>query len=309
MITFVFYFEGFCNELYEQLKFMSAIQSLFLIDVEGILRTKAPKVYRKIPGIFIKCLKKIICQDGLNDFLKKNNGAEGVDFMKNAVEYFNITLQLEGEENIPQNDHRFIFASNHPLGGLDGICLSAVLGNKYDGKVRYLVNDLLYFIEPLKKIFVPINKHGGQAKVGAEAINEAFSSGNQIITFPAGLCSRKQKGKIEDLEWKKMFIVKAVEYQRDIIPIYFEAKNSTFFYWLANIRKSLGVKFNIEMLFLPWEMFKSKGSTFTIRFGQPISWKTFDSTKTPSAWAREVKKIVYDLEGSNLTHKKLKETI
>jgi len=275
---------------------MSVTQSLFLVDVEGILRTKAPEAYKKTPGIFIKCLKWIIRQDGLNDFLKKNNGAEGVDFMKNAVEYFNITLQLEGEENVPQNDQRFIFASNHPLGGLDGICLSAVLGNKYAGKIKYLVNDILYFLEPLRPIFVPINKHGRQAKGGAEAINEAFSSENQIVTFPAGLCSRKQKGKIEDLEWKKMFVVKAVEYQRDIIPVYFEAKNSTFFYRLANIRKSLRLKFNIEMLFLPREMFKSKGSTFTIRFGQPISWKTFDSTKTPSGWSQEVKKVVYKLK-------------
>ena len=275
---------------------MSATQPLFLVDVEEILRTKAPKVYKKVPGILIKWLKRIICQDKSNDFLRKNNGAEGVDFMNNLVKYLNVNYQIEGEENIPQNDQRFIFASNHPLGGLDGICLSAIIGNKYDSKIKYLVNDILYFIEPLRTIFVPINKHGGQAKGGAEAINKAFSSENQIITFPAGLCSRRQNGIIKDLEWKKMFIVKAVEYKRDVIPVYFEAKNSIFFYRLANIRKSLGVKFNIEMLFLPREMFKSKGSTFTISFGQPIPWETFDSSKTPSAWAQEVKKIVYKLK-------------
>ena len=275
---------------------MSEKQPFFLVNVEEILQSKAPQAFRKIPKFVIKWLEHLICQDGLNDFLTKNNGAEGVDFMKNAVEYFNITFRLKGEENIPQTNRRFIFASNHPLGGLDGICLSAILGNKYDGKIRYLVNDILYFIEPLRTIFVPINKHGGQAKGGAEAINQAFSSENQIITFPAGLCSRKQNALIEDLEWKKMFIVKAVEYKRDIIPVYFEAKNSTFFYRLANIRKFLGLKFNIEMLFLPREMFKSKGSTFTVSFGQPVSWETFDSSKTPLAWAQEVKKKVYELK-------------
>ena len=277
-------------------EFMPAKKSIFLIDIEEILRKKASKVYPKIPKFVINWLKRLIYQDGLNDFLTKNDGVEGLDFMKNAVEYFQLTLHLEGEENIPQSDEKFIFASNHPLGGLDGICLSAVLGEKYHGKIKYLVNDILYFIEPLRKIFVPINKHGRQAKEGAQVINEAFDSENQIITFPAGLCSRKQNGKIEDLEWKKMFIVKAVEYQRNIIPVYFIARNSSFFYRLANIRKFLGLKFNIEMLFLPREMFKSKGSSYIIRFGEPISWKTFDSSKTPLVWAQNVKEIVYHLE-------------
>ncbi len=274
---------------------MPATELLFLVNVNEILKTKASGVYRKIPGFIIKWLEKIICQDGLNDFLTKNNGAEGVEFMKNAVKYFDITLNIEGEENIPETG-QFIFAGNHPLGGLDGICLSAILGEKYDGKIKYLVNDILYYIKPLQNIFVPINKHGAQAKGGAQAINEAFTSENQIITFPAGLCSRKQKGKIEDLEWKKMFIIKAVEYQRDVIPVYFKAHNSTFFYRLANIRKFFGIKFNIEMLFLPREMFKCKGSTFTIHFGQPISWQTFNAPQTPQKWAQEVKKTIYKLE-------------
>ena len=270
--------------------------TLFLINIEKTIKAKAPDASKKIPRFVIKWLEKLICQDGLNDFLRKNNGAEGIDFMKNAVEYFRINLQLEGEENIPKTDGKFIFASNHPLGGLDGICLSSVLGERYNGQIKYLVNDILYFIEPLRSIFVPINKHGSQAKGGAEAINNAFSSDNHIITFPAGLCSRKQQGEIKDLEWKKMFVVKAVAYQRDVIPVYFEARNSQFFYRLANIRKFFCVKFNIEMLFLPREMFKSKGSTFTIRFGKPISWQTFDSSKSPKGWAQEVKAIAYRLK-------------
>lgn len=269
-------------------------QSLFLVNVEETFRKKAPEASKKIPRFIIKGLERLICQDGLNDFLRKNNGATGVDFMKNAVDYFDIKLQLEGEENIPANG-RFTFASNHPLGGLDGICLSAALGERYNGHIKYLVNDILYFIEPLRNIFVPINKHGSQAKGAAEAINDAFESNNQIITFPAGLCSRKLNGEIKDLEWKKMFIVKSIAYERDIIPVYFEAQNSRFFYRLANIRKALGIKFNIEMLFLPKEMFKSKGSSFTIRFGKPISYNMLDNSKTPSKWAQEIKDVVYKL--------------
>ncbi|HBK30605.1 MAG TPA: glycerol acyltransferase, partial [Porphyromonadaceae bacterium] len=156
----------------------------------------------------------------------------------------------------------FIFASNHPLGGLDGICLSAYLGEKYNGNIRYLVNDVLMHIRNLRTIFVPVNKYGAQAKESAKAIQEAYRSDNQIITFPAGLCSRKQNGKIKDLPWMKSFVLKAIEHQRDIIPVHFKGKNSAFFYNFSAIRKFVGVKFNIELVYLPDEMFKNKNQTF-----------------------------------------------
>jgi hypothetical protein len=266
----------------------------FQVDVQEILRTKAPKAYKKIPGFALTLLSKIICQDKLNFCLKENAHLTGVDFMENTIRNFNLTLHLKGTENLPDFDTKCIFASNHPLGGLDGICLSAVVGKKYDKHIRYLVNDILYFIEPLQDIFVPINKHGAQAKSAVTALNETFASENQIITFPAGLCSRKTKGVIKDTEWKKMFITKAVEYQRDVVPVYFEARNSNFFYNVANIRKLFNIKFNIEMLLLPSEMFKAVNSTFTIYFGKPISWQTFDSSKNPQQWADEIEDIVYN---------------
>jgi putative hemolysin len=266
---------------------------IFQINLQEIIRSKAPKVYKKIPKAAITALAKLVKQKELNEILRRNASLSGVEFMQNAVKDFGVTLQLRGVENLPSLDHRCIFASNHPLGGLDGICLSAVLGEKYDGHIRYLVNDILYFLEPLRDIFVPINKHGAQAKEAVSLLNAAFSSDNQIITFPAGLCSRKNHSEIRDLQWKKMFISKAIEYQRDIVPVYFNAKNSNFFYRLANFRKQIGLKFNIEMLLLPREMFKAKNSTFTITFGKPIAWQTFDTSKTPQQWADELQEKNY----------------
>jgi hypothetical protein len=274
---------------------------LFQINVREILRSKAPRLYKKIPGFAITLLSKLICEDQLNACLKANENLTGVPFMENMIRNFNITIQLQGTENLPDFDHKCIFASNHPLGGMDGICLSAVLGEKYDGRIRYLVNDILYYITPLRDIFVPINKHGAQAKSAVSSLNEAFASENQIITFPAGLCSRKTKGAIHDPQWKKMFISKAVEYQRDVVPVYFEATNSNFFYTFANIRTKLGLKFNIEMLLLPREMLKKQNAAFTIRFGKPVSWQTFDSSKTPQQWADEIEKTVYDTRNPQYT--------
>ncbi len=233
-------------------------QQDFQIDIDNVLKVKTKSNYRKIPKFAIRYLERVIRQEELNDIIRRNREKNGVEFMRALVDNeFNLKLDICGEENIPA-EGRFVFASNHPLGGLDGICLSAFLGEKYHGKIKYLVNDVLLNIKNLQSIFVPINKYGPQAKKSTESINEAYDSDNQIITFPAGLCSRKTNGRICDLEWMKSFVAKAIEFERDIIPVYFDAKNSNFFYNFANIRKSLGLKFNIELIYLPGEMFKNK---------------------------------------------------
>ena len=265
------------------------------IDIKQVLRQKAPSVARKIPGFMVDYLIRTVHQDELNEILRRYHDKDGVAFMQELIGYFDLNLELVNEENIPA-EGRYIFASNHPLGGLDGICLSAIIGGRFDGKIRYLVNDLLLYLSNLRSIFVPINKHGAQGKKNAELIEKAYASDNQIITFPAGLCSRKQNGKIQDTEWKKSFIQKAVEYRRDIVPVFFEGRNSKFFYRLANMRKALGIKMNYEMIYLPDEMFKSKHKTYSIHFGKPIPWQTFDSSRKPAEWAEWVKEIVYNLK-------------
>ena len=265
------------------------------IDIKQVLRQKAPSVARKIPGFMVDYLIRTVHQDELNEILRRYHDKDGVAFMQELIGYFDLNLELVNEENIPA-EGRYIFASNHPLGGLDGICLSAIIGGRFDGKIRYLVNDLLLYLSNLRSIFVPINKHGAQGKKNAELIEKAYASDNQIITFPAGLCSRKQNGKIQDTEWKKSFIQKAVEYRRDIVPVFFEGRNSNFFSRLANMRKALGIKMNYEMIYLPDEMFKSKHKTDSIHFGKPIPWQTFDSSRKPAEWAEWVKEIVYNLK-------------
>ena len=265
------------------------------IDIRQILNQKAPSAARKIPGFVVDYLIRTVHQDELNDILRRYHDKDGVDFMQELIGYFDLNLVMENEENIPEQG-RYIFASNHPLGGLDGICLSAVIGRKFDGKIRYLVNDLLLYLSNLRSIFVPINKHGAQGKKNVQLIEEAYASDNQVVTFPAGLCSRRRNGKIVDPEWKKSFIQKAVEYKRDVVPVYFEGRNSNFFYGLANLRKALGIKMNYEMLYLPDEMFRSKHKTFRIYFGKPIPYQTFDASKKPAEWAEWVKGIVYNLK-------------
>ncbi len=269
-----------------------------ILDLDKVLAEKAPKIYNKVPRFAINYLKRKIHLDELNEILTIYADKYGVDFMQAVVGYFNLTLETSGLENI-QDDKKYIFVSNHPLGGLDGICLSAVIGERFDKKIKYVVNDVLYFIKNLQPIFLPVNKYGRQSKQATSSLNEAYESDNQIITFPAGLCSRQKNGKILDLDWQKNFILKAVESRRDVVPVYFEGKNSNFFYRFANIRKRLGIKFNIELILLPDEMFKNKNKSFSITFGEPISYTFFDNSKSAMQWAQYVKEKSYNLAKTN----------
>jgi putative hemolysin len=264
------------------------------IDIAKVLKQKAPNT--KVPKFIVNYLRKIVHEKEFNVFFKNNPTLRNLDFIEAGLKYMEVTISIEGRENLPPKGGRYIFASNHPLGGLDGIATGYLIGKEYDGKVRFFSNDLMMSLEPLNEMFVPVNKTGSQGKGHAAKMQELYESDNHLITYPAGMCSRKIDGKIIDLEWKKNFISKAIEYQRDIVPIYFEGRNSNFFYNLANIRKFLGIKFNIEMMYLADEMFKQKGKHFTIRIGKPIPWQTFDKSSSLSNWADWVKEIVYQME-------------
>ena len=272
-----------------------AYDSLFLIDVDKILREKAPKHYKYIPGFIISYLKQIIHQEEINVFLNDSKERFGVDFLKASLDFLDTKIEVRGLENLPK-EGLFTFVSNHPLGGQDGVAIGYVLGNYYNGKVKYLVNDLLMNLRGLAPLCIPINKTGKQSKDFPVMVEAGFKSDDQLIMFPAGLCSRRQKGVIRDLKWSKTFVAKSIRHQREVVPVYFEGRNSDFFYNLANLCKALGIKFNMAMLYLVDEMFKNRHKTFTVIFGKPIPWQTFDKSKTPAQWAEYVKEEVYKLK-------------
>lgn len=264
------------------------------IDVREILQSKSPSLSRTIPGFIINYLKRIVHQDELNEFLTKYGHLRDARLIEAGLMHFGIKFNVSGAGNIPESG-RFIFVSNHPLGGLDGLVFIYELSKHYPD-IKFPVNDILTNIKNLSGIFLPVNKHGGQAKDAALKIEEAYASDSQILYFPAGLCSRKRKGVIRDLQWHKSFISKSIQHKRDIVPAYFSGRNSDFFYNLANLRKLLGIKVNIEMLYLADEMFRQKDKEISLVFGKTIPWQTFDKTKTPLEWAEWVKGKSYALE-------------
>ncbi len=237
------------------------------LDLSMVLKQRGIR----IPTPVVRIMQRIVRQDDLNTILRTAFPYAGAAFAESAMQQLRITLEVEGLDHVPPGRH--IFASNHPLGGLDGIALISVLGEKYgDDEIAFLVNEMLMSVRPLQSVFLPINKYGVQGRRAAEDINTAYASDKQIVIFPAGLVSRLNKdNQIRDLKWQKAFVAKAAEYNRDIIPVHFHGTNSRRFYHIARWRKRLGIKFNIEQILLPSEVIRARGSHFRIQFLPPVN--------------------------------------
>ena len=270
------------------------------IDIEQILRGKMGAKARWVPRPLVTWLKRIAHQDQVNAFLWQSRDKVGTEWLEACVTYLDMRLDLRGMENLPdKNDGRlYTFVSNHPLGGIDGVALGAIIGRHYDSRFRYLVNDLLMNLPGLAPLCIPINKTGHQSRQFPAMVKAGFESDNHMLMFPAGLCSRRQKdGSIRDIPWTKTFITKSVEFHRDIVPIHFGGCNSDFFYRLAAFSDRY-LPFNLAMLFLVDEMYKNVGHSFTVTIGKPIAWQTFDKSKTPMEWANFVQNKVYSLSSN-----------
>lgn len=239
------------------------------IDIEAVLRGKAPRLARWVPGFVVSYLKRIVHEREINEIIALGWELPPREFIHLVFERMQIRYTVEGLDRLDPRK-RYLFASNHPFGGMDGMMLADELIGHF-GDVRVVVNDLLMNIAPLSPLWVPVNKHGAQNAAYARRFDEAMFGELPVLTFPAGLCSRRHGGVVADPEWKTSFVKRAYASQREIVPIFVEGKLSDFFYRLSNLRTRLGVKFNIEMLYLADEMFRQRGRSFRIRVGDPIS--------------------------------------
>ena len=276
-------------------------------DIRAVLKKKAPKAH--VPGFLIRYLERIAHIKQMNAFLRKYPEVKNYDFIRLVLdEELGCSASIDGIENIPTDGKPLIFASNHPLGGLDGMIIAQMIhesrASRGDSRpLKVIVNDLLMFMEPLAGLWAPVNKVGRLSKEQAAAQQRMWESETDVLTFPAGACSRLQRidgrWQVQDLEWQKNFIQRAREYHRDIVPIYFEGRNSKFFYTLALLRKWLHIKLNIEMLYLVDEMYGAHGKHFKVHVLPPIPYTSLDQSKTPKEWAQHIKNVVYEADNSS----------
>ena len=249
-----------------------------------------------IPGFIYSYLRKLVHEDENNRIIYQNKDKSGLDFVDAALKDLNAEIIVNGLENIPDSGKQ-ILISNHPLGGYDGLALMNTVG-KVRKDLFFLANDILMFLPNLNPLFIPINKHGSNAE-NIKILNQSFDNDNVILIFPAGLVSRKINGEIKDPEWKNTFLTRSIRNNRDIIPVFVEGRNTEWFYNLANWRKKLGIKTNIEMFFLVDELYRQRSKAVTIHIGKPISYEFFDKKLKIDKWVEILRSYIYQLKENN----------
>ncbi len=264
-----------------------------LIDIEKVIASKNPRLLKLLPGFVIRYLKKVLHQEEFNQILKENKDLYDADFADEIMDRYRIDVSVENIEGIPL-DGGVIIACNHALGGLDALAMVHVF-NRRRRDIRFIVNDILLNLENLSGLFVGVNKHGANAVTSLQQVNELFESDKAVFIFPAGLVSRKIKGKVRDLEWKKTFVTRARKYGKPVIPVFVSGHLSNFFYRLANFRKALGIKANLEMLYLPDEQFKLVDSKINITVGDVITPEEMNDGRNDKEWTEEIRRRVYKL--------------
>lgn len=265
------------------------------IDIEHLIASKNPKLLKFLPRFVIGYLKRILHQDEINDFLQKSYGKKNEDFCVAAAEYLNITYEVKNIEKIPTNG-KVVLAMNHPLGGMDAIILVAALRN-HRKDLSFIVNDILLNLEGMKEMFVGVNKvRKSKNKTNPrQEIIDLFHSDKAVCIFPAGMVSRRKKGRIEDLKWRKSFVTYSKQSKRDIVPIFIDGELSNFFYRLSNFRTFMGIKANIEMLYLSNELFKQRNKHFTFYVGDKVEHKELMQEPNDFKLTKVIREKVYEL--------------
>ncbi len=263
------------------------------IDISKILRSSNSFVISHLPSFFYRIVEHLICQRQMNHVINKYIKHIGIDFQPKVIDEFNLKLEIEGKENLPENSRCF-FAANHPFGIIDGLVLTYIVGQKY-GDLRAIGNDAFLYVPNLRPLIAAVNVYGRSPKKYIAELDKVYESDIAITHFPAGEVSRIYKGKVQDAQWQKSFITKAIQNQRDVVPVYFEGKNSGLFYFVHRARKLLCIKTNIELILLPREMFRKRNQKIRVVIGKPIPWQRFDSSLTHHQWAQKVREYTYSL--------------
>lgn len=267
------------------------------INIQKLIKEGNSKFLKGLPGLIIVLIKIIIKEKEINRILSVYADYEGVEFLPKIISELNIKVEMEGMENLPENGRCF-FVANHPFGFIDGLILTNTIASKY-GDFRAIGNEVFSLIPHVRPVVAAVNVFGTNPRKYLLELEKIFASDLPITHFPAGLVSRMKGCRIEDRDWQKSFITKAIEHQRNIVPFFFYGRNSWLFYIIYIGRKAMGIKTNLELVLLPREIFNKRNKTVRVKIGKPIPYHTFDNSKTHIEWAQSVKQ-----QSSNLKNEK-----
>ncbi|QKE27874.1 phospholipid acyltransferase [Arcobacter acticola] len=239
-----------------------------MIDIQKEIEKKFPNINKKdnfLKKSLFKVAKKIVHEDSINQFLTQNAHLKGFEFVDAVLDYFDFdyTVSSSDLQNIPTSG-KVVIIANHPLGGLDALCLLRLI-SQVRKDVKIVANDFLAGFEALNSLLIPIDNYKlRQSKNDIKKIYEALNNEEAIILFPAGEVSRATPKGIKDPAWNKGFLNFAQNSNAPILPIFLDAKNSKTFYTISVINKTFST------LLLSHEMFNKKSKRIAIKVGQII---------------------------------------
>ncbi len=247
-----------------------------MIDIEKIYREAYPNVkVSKHHRYLLKILKKLVHQDDFNSVIKKNQHLRGFAFLDKLLQYFKFSYQISPEsyKNIP-SEGRLLIVANHPIGTLDGLALVKLI-RSVRPDVRIVANQVLFHIEPLQSVFLPVDILAGtnSFKAAYQAMLEALEKEQAVILFPAGEVSRVTAKGVRDGKWKTGFIKLAKKTGSPILPVYIKASNSFFFYGASMLYKPMSTLLLVE------EMFNKKNQELKFLVGSPIPFQEISKSE------------------------------
>ncbi len=264
------------------------------INLKEIISSKSQRLGNIIPRFVYRWLNSLLHVEEINEILETGWEYSPQEFLQYFFRRQNITYSATGLDALDPNG-RYMFASNHPFGGMDGMMIADLMIQKF-GDSRVVVNDILMKLKPLAPLWIPVNTLGKQCGEYAKKFETELAGDLPIMTFPAGMCSRYIDGRIQDPKWKNTFLRKAQANNRDIVPIFVEGSLHKGFYRLYRIRKALGIKANLEMMLLVDGMFRQKGRDIKIHVGKVIPLDELNTYGSTNEQCAEVRRRVYELE-------------
>lgn len=259
------------------------------------IKKELPFFKTRVGKIIAKTLFKITDMDKVNDLYKTACEEQDIHFVDRLLKELNIKCYIEHEERLNNLPEGFVTVSNHPFGGIDGIILIDIIGNRYP-EYRYIVNWILNKVQAMSKYFICVDPVStGVKSISVKGIKDAemhLKKNLPLGLFPSGSVSEitwKNGIRFEDIGWNTSACKMIKGAKKPVLPIYFHGHNSPFFYLLG----LLGWK--IRSMRLPCEVFNKKGKTIHITIGEIITPEEQEKYKTLKEYGDFLKNKTYQL--------------
>ena len=223
---------------------------------------------------------------------------QGSEFADHLLQNMNITFDFDEQQlsNIPK-EGGFVVVCNHPFGGIEGVMLYSLIA-KVRPDFKLMANFILSHIPNLKEAFFSVNPFTENPEWkssvgGIKGAIQHITAGNGLGVFPAGEVSRYHGHDYpEDLPWSTSIARIIKNANVPVIPLFWEGRNSRWFYFVDKIHTMLGTAR------LTRELANKHDKCISLQIGKPILPAEIAEYENPKDLAAYLRYRTYALEGN-----------